>query len=96
MHSVGPFNQFGPQLSPHTPPNSTLLNRNGAKWMDSTDEDRVFLSVVALAELRYGVRGHDPENRIRTIPSTQWHPLSAESLQQLSVRRTLSGKAGDG
>ena len=24
-------------------------------WMESTDEDRVFISVVTLAELRYGV-----------------------------------------
>ncbi len=24
-------------------------------WMDATDEDRIFLSVVSLAELRYGV-----------------------------------------
>ena len=25
------------------------------EWMESTDEDRIFLSVVSLAELRYGV-----------------------------------------
>jgi len=26
-------------------------------WMESTDEDRVFISVITLAELRYGVEG---------------------------------------
>ena len=31
-------------------PNSGLID-----WMDATDEDRIFLSVVSLAELRYGV-----------------------------------------
>ena len=31
-------------------PNPGLLD-----WMDATDEDRIFLSVVSLAELRYGV-----------------------------------------
>jgi len=25
------------------------------RWMESADEDRVFLSVISLAELRYGV-----------------------------------------
>jgi toxin FitB len=27
------------------------------RWMESADEDRVFLSVISLAELRYGVEG---------------------------------------
>ena len=31
-------------------PNSGLID-----WMDATDEDRIFLSVVSLAEIRYGV-----------------------------------------
>jgi hypothetical protein len=31
-------------------PNSGLIG-----WMESTDEDRVFISVISLAELRYGV-----------------------------------------
>jgi predicted nucleic acid-binding protein len=31
-------------------PNSGLI-----RWMESADEDRVFLSVISLAELRYGV-----------------------------------------
>jgi hypothetical protein len=31
-------------------PNSGLIG-----WMESADEDRIFLSVVSLAELRYGV-----------------------------------------
>jgi len=25
------------------------------EWMESTDEDRIFISVISLAELRYGV-----------------------------------------
>jgi len=35
-------------VKPH--PNPGLI-----EWMESTDEDRIFLSVVSLAELRYGV-----------------------------------------
>jgi predicted nucleic acid-binding protein len=31
-------------------PNPGLMN-----WMDSADEDRIFISVISLAELRYGV-----------------------------------------
>ena len=31
-------------------PNSGLIG-----WMESTDEDRVFISVISLAELHYGV-----------------------------------------
>jgi hypothetical protein len=31
-------------------PNAGLI-----KWMESADEDRVFISVISLAELRYGV-----------------------------------------
>lgn len=30
-------------------------NRGLIRWMESADEDRLFLSVVTLAELRYGV-----------------------------------------
>jgi predicted nucleic acid-binding protein len=30
-------------------------NRGLTRWMESADEDRVFLSVISLAELRYGV-----------------------------------------
>ena len=30
-------------------------NRGLIGWMESTDEDRVFISVITLAELRYGV-----------------------------------------
>jgi toxin FitB len=25
------------------------------EWMESTDEDRIFISVITLAELRYGI-----------------------------------------
>ena len=34
-------------------------------WMDATDEDRIFLSVVSLAELRYGVE-RLPEGKHRS------------------------------
>ena len=30
-------------------------NQGVIRWMESADEDRVFLSVISLAELRYGV-----------------------------------------
>lgn len=30
-------------------------NRGLISWMDSSDEDRIFLSVVSLAELRHGI-----------------------------------------
>ena len=39
---------------------------------------------------------HDPANRVGGLSAAQWHPLSPESLQQLSVRRALPWKAGNG
>ena len=33
------------------------------RWMESTDEDRVFISVITLAELRYGVERMAAERR---------------------------------
>ena len=30
-------------------------NRGLIRWMESADEDRIFLSVISLAELRYGI-----------------------------------------
>jgi len=33
------------------------------RWMESADEDRVFLSVISLAELRYGVERMPPGAR---------------------------------
>ena len=38
---------------------------------------------------------HDPSNRVGGLPATQWHPLSPEPLQQLSVCGPLSWKAGN-
>ncbi len=41
-------------------------------------------------------RKHDRKNRVGGLSAAQWHPLSAESLQQLSLCGTLSWKAGNG
>ena len=38
---------------------------------------------------------HNPSNRVGGLSAAQWHPLSAESLQQLSVCRSLSWKTGN-
>ena len=38
---------------------------------------------------------HNPPHRVGRLSSAQWHPLSAESLQQLSVCWALSWKAGN-
>ncbi len=41
-------------------------NRGLVAWMEATDEDRIFLSVVSLAELRYGIeRMADGKRRSR-------------------------------
>ena len=39
---------------------------------------------------------HNRANRVGGVPPAQWHSVSPESLQQLPVCRTVSGKAGDG
>jgi len=39
-------------------------------WLDGMDEDRVFLSVITLAELRYGVERLDEGKRRRRL--TEW------------------------
>ena len=46
-------------------PNPGLID-----WMESTDEDRIFLSVVSLAELRYGVERLAEGRRRRRLD--QW------------------------
>ena len=38
-------------------------------------------------------RRHDPPDRVRPVPAPQRHPLSAEPLHQLSLRRALSRAA---
>jgi len=40
------------------------------RWMESVDEDRVFLSVISLAELRYGVERMPPGTRRNRLE--QW------------------------
>lgn len=40
------------------------------RWMESADEDRVFLSVISLAELRYGVERLPPG--ARRVRLEQW------------------------
>jgi toxin FitB len=50
-------------VKPH--PNSGVV-----AWLDGMDEDRVFLSVITLAELRYGVERLDEGKRRRRL--TEW------------------------
>ena len=52
-----------------------------------TDEQR--------QEFGHLVEEHGPPNRVRAVSAAQRHPLSAESVQQLSLRRALSWEAGD-
>jgi predicted nucleic acid-binding protein len=44
-------------------------------WMESTDEDRVFISVVTLAELRYGVERLATGARRRRLEAWLGHEL---------------------
>ncbi|MBZ5657738.1 MAG: type II toxin-antitoxin system VapC family toxin [Acidobacteriia bacterium] len=44
-------------------------------WMESTDEDRVFISVITLAELRYGVERLGVEARRRRLEEWLGHEL---------------------
>ncbi len=46
-------------------PNAGLI-----RWMEAADEDRVFLSVISLAELRYGVERMDAGTRRNRLE--QW------------------------
>jgi toxin FitB len=46
-------------------------------WMDSTDEDKLFLSVVTLAELRYGVQRMAAGSRHRQYEQWLEHELPA-------------------
>ncbi|SPF32265.1 Ribonuclease VapC [Candidatus Sulfotelmatobacter kueseliae] len=50
-------------------------------WMESTDEDRVFISVITLAELRYGVERLAAGARRRRLEEWLGHelPLRFES-----------------
>jgi predicted nucleic acid-binding protein len=44
-------------------------------WMESADEDRIFLSVVSLAELRYGVERMAPGRRRNRLEQWLQHEL---------------------
>jgi predicted nucleic acid-binding protein len=44
-------------------------------WMESTDEDRVFISVITLAELRYGVERLAPGARRRRLEAWLEHEV---------------------
>ena len=44
-------------------------------WMESTDEDRVFISVITLAELRYGVERLAAGARRRRLETWLGHEL---------------------
>ncbi len=44
-------------------------------WMESTDEDRVFISVITLAELRYGVERLAAGARRRRLEEWLGHEL---------------------
>jgi predicted nucleic acid-binding protein len=45
------------------------------RWMESVDEDRVFLSVISLAELRYGVERMAPGSRRNRLEQWLQHEL---------------------
>jgi predicted nucleic acid-binding protein len=45
------------------------------EWMESTDEDRVFISVVTFAELRYGVERLAAGGRRRRLEAWLGHEL---------------------
>ncbi|MEY2396046.1 MAG: toxin FitB [Acidobacteriaceae bacterium] len=57
-------------------PNPGLVN-----WMESADEDRVFVSVISLAELRYGVERMPAGSRRSRLEQWLQHelPLRFES-----------------
>jgi hypothetical protein len=70
-------------------------NRGVIAWMDATDEDRLFLSVVTLAELRYGIERMTVGGRRRRYE--QWLeyelPLRFEG-RILSVNPTIADMWG--
>jgi len=53
-------------------------NAGVIRWMESADEDRVFLSVISLAELRYGVE--------RMAAGARRHRLEAWLREELPLR----------
>jgi predicted nucleic acid-binding protein len=75
-------------------------------WLDEADEDRLFLSVVTLAELRYGIERLEPGRRrkrldewLRDELATRFEgrilaisPAIAESWGRLVARREAAGR----
>jgi toxin FitB len=55
-------------VKPH--PNTNLI-----RWMESVDEDRTFISVVSLAELRYGLERLAPGQRRNQLENWLRHDL---------------------
>ncbi|MFZ0814855.1 MAG: type II toxin-antitoxin system VapC family toxin [Candidatus Sulfotelmatobacter sp.] len=51
-------------------PNAGLM-----QWTDSADEDRIFLSVISLAELRYGIQRMASGKRQRRLEEWLHHEL---------------------
>jgi len=68
-------NTFSEWVKPH--PNAGVI-----EWMDSVDDDRVFLSVVSLAEVRYGIERLAHGNRRRQLE--EW--LGGELLLRFEGR----------
>lgn len=52
-------------------PNPGLIS-----WMETVDEDRVFLSVVTLVELRYGIERLPPSKKRRRLEDWLEHELA--------------------
>jgi predicted nucleic acid-binding protein len=50
-------------------------NVNLIRWMESVDEDRTFISVVSLAELRYGIERLAPGQRRNQLENWVHHDL---------------------
>jgi toxin FitB len=64
-------------------------DRGVVSWLAETDEDRVFISVVTLAELRYGAERMAAGNRRRRIE--EW--LRSELLLRFEGRVIMVGTA---
>jgi predicted nucleic acid-binding protein len=63
-------NVISESIKPH--PNAGLT-----AWLSSVDEDRVYISVVTLAEIRYGVERLPAGNRRKRIEEWLQHDLPA-------------------
>lgn len=71
-------------------PNAGLL-----RWTDSVDEDRVFLSVISLAELRYGIERMASGKRQRQLEDWLRHELPIRFEDRiLPVNATVADACG--